>query len=330
MTELDLIRSFRADMPPPTLAATEQARRAWSASKPPRPRWIGRAVIAACLVAVAMVGALVLPGVRDGGLGPPDARAAKALRLAAAAPQGEPLRPLRPGEFWYVKRRAVTAMSAGDDYSLVQPQISETWVGIDGTGRSRVTPKGRPRFPTPLDRKRWEANGRLSGGLGGVSDDRFSAGGKAPFYLGNEALTYRELLALPRGPSDLYRRVRRAAVECECGNSVEQETFVIVADLLRGAPLPPASRAALLRAAALIPGIKLLDAERDIAGRKGVGVALDAGGRRVVLIFERDTYRLLGEKEELLEDTDFGQAGWLVGGGADVKSAIVDSLDARP
>jgi len=42
-------------------------------------------------------------------------------------------------------------------------------------------------------------------------------------------MTYRELLALPRDPATLYRRFHDAAVECECGNSVDQETFVLVA-----------------------------------------------------------------------------------------------------
>ncbi len=79
----------------------------------------------------------------------------------------------------------------------------------------------------------------------------------------------------------------------------------------------PTAFAAVLRAAALIPGIELLDCQRDVAGRPGVGVAYDVPGRSKVLIFDPRTYELLGERE----------GG---GGSADLESAIVSSIDERP
>jgi hypothetical protein len=135
--------------------------------------------------------------------------------------------------------------------------------------------------------------------------------------LGNDAVPYSKLLDLPRDPEALYRRMHDAAVECECGNGVDQETFVIAGDLLRDNPIPTDLRAAVLRAAALIPGIELLDHQRDAAGRPGVGVAFDGVGQRGVLIFDPKTYELLGENDGL-------------GGSADLESAIVGSLNARP
>jgi hypothetical protein len=62
-------------------------------------------------------------------------------------------------------------------------------------------------------------------------------------------------------------RFRDAAVECRCGNGVDDQTFVIAVELLRAAPLPAVLRAAVLRAMALVPGIEQRT-ERDVLGRR--------------------------------------------------------------
>ena len=79
-----------------------------------------------------------------------------------------------------------------------------------------------------------------------------------------------------------------------------------------------------------LPGIKLVERERDVAGRVGVGVAVDYEGHRNVLIFDRDTYELLGENERLLESKNYvdGDPGELVGGSAVIESGVVDSTTA--
>jgi hypothetical protein len=317
MNELDLIRSFRRDMPPAGPAAVARAERAWQGRQRP-PRWTPRLVLAGCLVAAATVAALVIPAERDGRLGAPEARAAQTLRAAAAA-EGGLTRPLRPGEYWYVRQRTAWAMSAGDDYVVIHPEVREDWVAIDGSRRWRTRRDGEPRFPTPEDRERWEeAGGRLGPAR---TEHRVPAPKDPPFYVGDRALTYAQLLELPRDPEALYERLRSAAIECECGQSVEQETFVIVGDLLRGNPIPADLRAALLRAAAHVPGIEFVERERDLAGRTGVGVAFESEGQRSVLIFDRDTYELLGENE---------YDGALIGGSADVESGVVASIEERP
>jgi hypothetical protein len=333
MNELELIHSFRADTPAPTAAATARARRAWEPRSRRRrqlPRWAPRTVIAVAVVGVAAVAALTLVSDDGSRFGPADARAAETLRLAAAAEQGGLPRPLRPGEFWYVKRHTAYTFGAGDDYSFIQPQVREDWVGADGTRRWRTKPAGPLRFPSEEDRRRWVERGRL-GVLGRTQHEHRPRAGEAPFYLGDQGLTYEGLLnALPRDPAALHARLRRAAIECQCGNGVESETFVIVGDLLRDAPLPSDRRADLLRAAAYIPGIRLIQHERDLAGREGVGVAFDSDGRRNVLVFDRRTHELLGDNERLLEDKPFGPAGYLLGGSAELESALVGSMTERP
>ena len=54
-----------------------------------------------------------------------------------------------------------------------------------------------------------------------------------------------------------------------------------------------------------------------MAGRGGVGVAFDGTGGESVLVFDPKTYELLGENNGL-------------GGSADLESAIVESITARP
>jgi hypothetical protein len=204
-------------------------------------------------------------------------------------------------------------------------------VGVDGTRHWRTKAAGPLRFPSEEDRRAWEERGRL-GVLGKTEHThRPSADGQAPFYVGDEELTYEELLStLPRDPVELHALIRREAIECQCGNGVANETFVMVGDLLREAPLPADRRADLLRAAAYIPGIKLIQHERDLAGREGVGVAFDNDGRRDVLVFDRETHELLGDNERLLEDKPFGPAGYLLGGSAELESALVGSMTELP
>jgi hypothetical protein len=230
-----------------------------------------------------------------------------------------------------VKRHTAYSFEAGDDYSFIEPQQREDWVAADGTRRWRTVGIGPPRFPSDEDRRRWEERGRLGLMRKPAVHVHRPRAGEPPFYVGDEALTYDQLLStMPRDPVKLHALIRREAIECQCGNGVANETFVMVGDLLRDAPLPSQRRADLLRAAAYIPGIKLIQHERDLAGREGVGVAFDNDGRRNVLVFDRRTHELLGDNERLLEDKPFGPEGYLLGGSAVIESALVGSMTERP
>ena len=67
---------------------------------------------------------------------------------------------------------------------------------------------------------------------------------------------------------------------------------------------------------------EVIESERDVAGRPGVGVAVDHAGYRSVLIFKRDSYELLGENER--------HDGKLTGGSAILDSRVLDSMDRPP
>ena len=341
MNELDLIRNFRADVPAPSPTAAGRARRAWRPpprrSRRPRPRAVA---LAAALAAVGTAVALVVPTDDGGRLGSPSASAAQVLKRAAAA-QTAPARPLRPGEYWYVRLRTHWLTSTevdGAAFGYIAPTVREDWIAIDGYRGFRTRDAGPPRFLGPRDRARWIAAGRpdlFVAGDGRMTRDKPPPGSemaRKPFYDGSQSVSYRQLLDLPRDPATLHARLRRSAVECECGKSVEQETFVIVGDLMRDTPIPGDLRAALLRAAAHVPGIERIDPIRDVAGRMGTGVAIDSGGTRSVLIFDSESYDLLGESVFALKRSNYVDAGpgRLISGSAVMESGIVRSPTALP
>jgi hypothetical protein len=340
MNELDLIRSFRADVPEPSTAAAARARRAWRPppwrSRRPRPRALA---VAGAVATVGTALALVLPAGDDGRLGSPSASATQVLKRAAAA-QTVPTRPLRQGEHWYVRTRAswlTTTEVDGQPIGYTAPELREDWIAIDGYRGFRTRSAGPVRFVGPRDRARWVAAGRPDlftpdqpGRMFRHRPEPGSAMAEKPFYDGSKHVSYRELLALPREPGALHARLRATADSCDCGQSLEQETFVIVGDLLRDTPIPGDLRAALLRAAAHIPGIERIERLRDVAGRPGTGVAIDSSGTRSVLIFDPQSYALLGESEFALGRPQFADAqpGELVSGSAVMESGIVRSPTA--
>jgi len=110
--------------------------------------------------------------------------------------------------------------------------------------------------------------------------------------------TYRLLQTLPTNPHTLLAMIYR--VERGHGPGPAQEAFVTIGDLLRNTIAPPNVTAALYRAAALIPGVTLVNHATDAIGRHGVAVARIGpgvdGGVREELIFSRATLQLIGER----------------------------------
>lgn len=311
MNELDLIRAFRADVPGPGAAAIAQAQQAWR--RPARTRSAPRVAAGLVAAAAVAVAALVFLSAQNGRLGAASAKAAATLRHAAAHVRGLP-RELKPGEYWYVRTRTLWTTSvegSAGAYTAMGLQIREEWTAADGARRWTTRPVGSIRFPSAQDRERWQASGRPDL-REPPSVDRSHTG----FVMGTRKYSYRRLLALPRDPQALYARFHSAAVECQCGNGVDDQTFVIAVELLRTTPLPTNLRAAILEATARIPGIEQR-AERDITGRAGIAVAYHGSQGSQALIFDPATYELLGDREG-------------AGGTADVAAGIVGSSTARP
>jgi hypothetical protein len=131
--------------------------------------------------------------------------------------------------------------------------------------------------------------------IGVLEDPGVSSGvipiGVARFPAGSRGLTWDQLYALPTDAQALERQLR-AGID-GAGPDDNSELFTIVGDLLRESPAPPALRKALWDVAAHIPGVTLVGAVTDAAGRRGI--AVERSGQRYVL--DPNNGRLLDESE---------------------------------
>jgi len=134
----------------------------------------------------------------------------------------------------------------------------------------------------------------------------------AAFPTGGTFVTWDQLFSLPTDADALERRLRDGIHGA--GPDDDSELFVIVGDLLRESPAPPALRKALWEVAARIPGIELVGAVTDHAGRPGV--AVERRGTRYVL--DPSDGRLLEE------DSTGWRATYLEQGPAETAPAVTN------
>jgi hypothetical protein len=175
---------------------------------------------------------------------------------------------------------------------------------------------------------RWEAAG--SPPLTELSnmttyDQRFGAGGLAP-PLDVDGLHQNELLRPANNPGALAAAIR--AIAEKNSNPLGWEMLTIVSDILGESAAPPTLRSSLYQVAAMIPGIELVGAVRDRAGRQGLAVAASRDDLRLELIFDPTTSALLAREETLrhrIPDTD-APAGTPIEYTLFLQSKIVRSL----
>ncbi|GAA0386275.1 hypothetical protein Acor_26250 [Acrocarpospora corrugata] len=123
------------------------------------------------------------------------------------------------------------------------------------------------------------------------------------------------LRALPTDPRKLLAKVtgdrhwidypREEGVPRSTEPAAARAYRVIILYLSRYGTMPPRLEAAMFRALALIPGIRIEQGVRDAAGRSGLGVWLEGPGdlpSRQYDILAPDTYRYLGTQTVWLRD----------------------------
>ncbi|MEU1390888.1 MULTISPECIES: CU044_5270 family protein [unclassified Nonomuraea] len=103
--------------------------------------------------------------------------------------------------------------------------------------------------------------------------------------------------------------------------------YLAARQLLWQTYLPAAQRSALYQALSAFPGITLDEGVQDAAGRKGVGVGFTSpDGVRWELIFDRDTYALLGDRQVVVDaKAAKSPAGTLVSATAQLDISVTDS-----
>ena len=264
--------------------------------------------LAAAVVAVVVI-------IATGRSAAPASAAAVLERAAAAARSRPSLVSLPPGHFLYI--RSVDAYLATDDdapsFSVLLPHVSELWLGSH-SGRLRER-SGKPVFLSERDRRRWIAAGRPRLPGEGTSDMRIRS----------------QRLMLPSRPDAAYAVLARQARTKD--SSFAWAMFQLIGDDLRETLSAPAQRAALLAAAARVPGIVLVGNVTDRAGRRGVAIAVhsDDDHERLELIVDPGTGELLGEEEIVLAGNSFGyRPGTVIGHVTYLETAVVASDHARP
>ena len=285
--ELERISRYRADELPATARVTDSARRdLLAAVNASRARHRRGPVRAAALVAVAAIAALVVLALGTGSSAPTSAVAAVLQRLADVAGRQSPVVAPHAGQYLYVDSVNVSESDAygnGLTCTSLAPEHRQIWIAANGAGRLLET-SGPASFPSPGDRATCERMHALT--PPGTSDNWFAAG----------CLTIGLASRLPKenfdDPATLLAEMR----VIDGGPRGPGEDFVHVGDFLRESDASPALRAAIYRAAATIPGVKLLGPTKDHLGRTGVGIGFPGHGVISELIFDQRTSALLAEQ----------------------------------
>ena len=270
MDELTMVRDLGRETPEPDagqLAAGRAALMA-EAGRGPRRKRIAYGGLAIAGLATAVAGVLVLPRtetVPQGQMLP----ASQVLELAATAALAQPDVQPRPEQFLY--RKAV-----GPDGK----PLFEIWKSVDGTRDGKV-----------INYEQGDDSFTLDGCVGGSEDNIPEQGGGCvpdPAYL-------------PKLPSDVdgIRAYLQKRNDQETQDIRSNSTAKDIWDLSSNHYLRSAQRAALYRAAAEVPGLKVVRGAKDAAGRTGTGIAWTyAGGPEMIWIFDAKTHQYLGTPTE--------------------------------
>lgn len=138
--------------------------------------------------------------------------------------------------------------------------------------------------------------------------------------------TYRWLASLPTDPDALYQRIRKENLPMRDGLDFDQTVFQSFGDLLWRNVMPPATEAALYKAAAKIPGVEERPDGVDAVGRHGLVITREDRriDQRTEWIFDKTTLSFLGQRQYLTKTSEKGKKGTLVWADAILERAVVD------
>lgn len=291
------------------------------AASPARRRRLPFAAIPLAAGALAAVLALALAagGLRDrqpsasgsDAAGGSDGASAAALldRIATVA-ASRPEREIRDDQYICITSTVAYAAMSESDLRLDKPHRRQVWLSVDGSGSGLLRENGEE---IELESTETPAPGLDAGVDPGPSLN---------------SPTYRYLETLPTDPDVLLKKIYE---ETEgAGPGPHEEAFVTIGELLREQLVPPEVSAALYRAAAMIPGVTVVDDAVDAAGRHGVAVARTHDGERVEWIFDRQTLEYRGERGVMVRDTTWAEAGQVTATTAVLSRAVTDEPGQTP
>ncbi|MFF9507415.1 CU044_5270 family protein [Streptomyces sp. NPDC014724] len=282
----------------------------------------------ACALAVGGVVVVNLPDAPGhgttavpGGRTPGTSKAAQLLDHIALAAAGEKQPTVRADQFVYIESKVAFAGQGAGGGKVTTPSAHtrQVWLSADGSRPGLLREEGEPDSSLggdapvyDLDRRGATPRPRTAHKKGASISDP----------------THAYVASLPTDPDALLKLIRDETHGQ--GQDPDQRAFTAIGDLLAETWAPPQVGAALYKAAAKIPGVTVIDAATDAAGREGVAVARTAHGQQTQWVFDRTTYAFLGERTVLTESGDAGPAGTVVGTSAVLTRAAVDRTGETP
>lgn len=224
------------------------------------------------------------------------------------------------GGYLYTADRSTSVQSAtgpeGPAYYVTE-DVTERWSVVnEGTAPKLVrTTRGLDAHPlTPADGAKLARYGtdytKVTTATYDPAAHPKTAETPAPPGLANPTPAY--LASLPTDPGRLLA-VLRDSVDVP-GPDGDRQVFKAGTGLATAADalLPPALRAALYEALALVPGVERIPGQVDLAGRAGVAIALTAKEKRTELVIDPETARTLGFRMVTTTALDGMAAGTVV------------------
>lgn len=132
-----------------------------------------------------------------------------------------------------------------------------------------------------------------------------------------------DLASMPRNPYLLLNSIYKKTIGI--GDSPDAEALVVIADLLRTGLVPADLRAALYKAAAMIPGVTVVDSQATLHGQMGVAIGrVENDSVRKDIIIDPKTGLLIGERTVTLKADGPVPAG-TAGVWTTIRTTVVDS-----
>ncbi|BCW06954.1 MULTISPECIES: CU044_5270 family protein [unclassified Arthrobacter] len=327
MDDLQLLREMRNDIGTPPQAALARGRnkvmdKISQASAAPTavapaaatvtPIRFKRRILFASAAAALLVGGMVVADViKPTGPGA-SAQAAEVLNKAAATTirTADPV--VTPGQYLKIQSTNLWASAAVDEnreeYQWLDTEKQTMYIPADRNQEWVWERSGR--IPTTFFDdvskayvERTQPGGPKAYVLRGANGAFYGPGSDSTF----PSLSY--LDSLSRDPrmllDDIYKKTSGK------GQSVDGEALVFIADLLRTGVVPGDLRAALYKAAALIPGVTVTDEQATLDGRKGIAIGRveNSSHFRQDIIIDPQNGLPIGERQVLTEPRGTMPAG---------------------
>lgn len=268
------------------------------------------------------------------------AEAAEVLNNAAAATIQTSDTVVEPGQYLKIETTELTGSGAqaadGSDVNRQETTGGQVYVPADLEGEWDWNREGRVPLESSSEEAKAEARrlrelsktenfpkDQVNPMVGGVLRAQGGAfyGNEPTVIIGTPLKDADSLSRDPRALLDLiYERTKGA------GKSPENEAFVTIADGLRTGVVPADLRAALYKAAALIPGVTVGDRQATVDGRTGIAIGIPSsdGVARTDIIIDPNSGLVIGEQHVLLKDYPGSPAG-TVTSWTSVKTSVVNA-----